>query len=339
MKYNDFKKILSSSRISGAYLFHGIEGLIADKTINYITNNYVSKMVFDLNYLQLHGKSLELQDIYSAIETLPFMSDSRVVVIDELQDMVQRIDFSDEFFKTLNSIPSDTIIIFYDSDQNLNKNTKLYKYFSKNNRNIDFQKLDNPALKNYVKSEAKARKKNISDSDIAYFLLKTGYQSRNLEINLYDLDSELKKLLNSTTGDIVTKQDIDSSVISSVDTNIFNLLTHLGEKNTEKSLSNLHDLYEANEPITIVLHMIQRRYRHLYEYISLRNSGRLDRDISNIMDLKSYEFKVISNLSYKYDICEVKDKLDEVMEVEISMKSSYGDELLLLEYLIVHLCN
>lgn len=85
--------------------------------------------------------------------------------------------------------------------------------------------------------------------------------------------------------------------------------------------------------------MIQRRYRHLYEYISLRNAGRLDRDISSIMELKSYEFKVVSNLAYKYDICEVKEKLDKVMETEINIKTSYSDELLMLEYLIVNLCN
>lgn len=339
MNYNDFKKILRNERLNGAYLFYGVEGLIADKTINYILNNYVSKVMYDLNFVHLHGKTVEIQDLYSAIETLPFMSESRVVLVDELQDLVAKIGTSEMFYKTLDSIAKDTIVIFYDSEQNLNKNTNLYKYFTKTKRNVEFIKLDNISLKNYVKDETKAKNKVISDSDISYFLLKTGYQSRNLDVNLYDLDSELKKLLSSTTEKGIKKEDIDKSVISSVDTNIFNLLNNLGEKNSERSLADLHDLYEANESISIVLHMIQRRYRHLYEYISLRNAGRLDRDISSIMELKSYEFKVVSNLAYKYDICEVKEKLDKVMETEINIKTSYSDELLMLEYLIVNLCN
>lgn len=339
MNYKEFKKKLAGKDIGGAYLFSGEEGLIIERTIEYIVNSFLEPTFRDLNLTYLHGSNINSKDFYGYIETLPFMSKKRIVIIDELSEMLQKIDTSDDFLNTIKNLAKETILIFNDLDQRLNKTTKFYKFLKKINANVEFAKLDNVELLKFIKREVESKGKKIKDSDISYFIMNTGYQNKKLETNLYELISELKKLISYSSGEEISKGDIDKIIKKTADSNIFNLLEALAKKDSIKALEYFHGLYEKNESIAGILHMIQRRYRHLYEYRSLYSINKSDSYIRQVLSISDFEYKTIGKMSANFNTCQLKNCLNKILEIDKRLKSTTTDELILMEYMIVSLCN
>lgn len=338
MKYIDFKELMIKNKVFGPYLFMGDEGLVMDKTIDYIVSKFVDTTFKDLNYTFLHGDKLEMENFYSSVETLPFMSNKRVVVIDQLKQFLNNNNLSDTFFDTLANIAGDTIVIFHDSENNLAKNTKLYKFFKKEKRVVDFGRLDNRELTNYIKKEISKRNKSISDANLSYLIMLTGYTNWNSEMNLYELESELEKLLAYSSGTEISRDDINKNINKNTNSDVFDLLDSLALKNSSKSLNYLYELYEKDEPLNLIFHMIQRRYRHLYEYTTLREDKVPEYEIKKLLGVSDFEFRVISKAARNKKSCELQSDISKILEIDLKSKTITQMNLLLMEYLIVNLC-
>ncbi|NLW41716.1 MAG: DNA polymerase III subunit delta [Tissierellia bacterium] len=340
MKYGEFRKLIGNKNIKGPYLFTGEEGLVMEKTIEYIVNTFINPSFKDFNYTHLNSINLELDYFYSSIETLPFMSDKRVVIIDELNVLQTKQNLSDIFFDTLKNTSDETIIIFHDSDQNLKKNTKLYKFFKNINRVVEFDKLNNSELSSFLKKEILKKDKTISEGDLSYFIMLSGYHNRKVEVNLYDVETEMEKLISYSSSEKITRDDINKVTEKANDSDVFNLLEGLANKNSIDSLRYLHDLYDKNESLNSILYMIQRRYRQMYKYLSLYQDMKNELDIKKSIGIPSdYEFKIVSKISRGQDLCELRDNLEKILEIDKKLKSTSQDQLLLMEYLVVDICT
>ncbi|MFB0972455.1 MAG: DNA polymerase III subunit delta [Tissierellia bacterium] len=340
MKYGEFRKQIENKNINGAYLFTGEEGLVMERTIEYIVNTFVNPTFKDFNYTYLNSIDLELDNFYSSIETLPFMSDKRVVIINELNNLQTKQNLSDVFFETLKNISDDTIVIFHDSDQNLKKNTKLYKFFKGINKVIEFDKLNNHELSKFLKKEILKRDKAINEGDLSYFIMLSGYHNKKVDVNLYDVETEVEKLISYSSSERITREEINKTTEKANDSDIFNLLEGLANKNSADSLRYLHDLYDKNESLNGILYMIQRRYRQMYKYSSLYQDMKSEVDIKKIIGIPSdYEFKIVSKISRGTDLCDLRDNLEKILDIDKKLKSTSQDQLLLMEYLIVDMCK
>lgn len=338
MNYKEFKQVLSKNDLKGAYLFFGQETLVIERTIEYIVSSYLEPSFKELNLTQIHGSNLNLKDFYGYIETLPFMSKKRVVIIDELADFLQKIDINDDFTKTIENLSKETILIFFDSDQNLKKTSKFYKLLKKLNKDIEFTKLDNSDLFRFLMKEIKSHGKIINESDLSYFIMLSGYLNKKLEVGLLETVSELEKIIAYSKNKEISRNDINETIKKSSDVNIFTLLDAISNKDALLSLTSLHDLYDKNESMQGILHMIQRRYRHLYEYAALEKINKGEAYIKNIISISDYEFKQVGKIARRYSPCSLKEKLELILDVDIKLKSTATNQLLMMEYLITKLC-
>lgn len=339
MKYGEFRKLMKSKSLGGAYLFTGDEGLVMERTIDYIVNSYVDETYRDFNYSVMTGEDFQLDNFYSAMATLPFMSSKRVIIINELQALIS-IGLSDVFFDTIRKAPEDLIAIFYDSEQNLKKFSKLYQFFKKENRLVEFDKLNNYEVIRFLKKEILKRNKSISDSDLSYFIMLTGYLNKKMDVNLYNVNSELEKLIAYSEEESIGRNHIDELIEKANDSDIFNLLDALSKKNSRVSLGYLYDLYDKNEPMESILYMIQRRYRHIYHYLSLYQAHKREDEIKEIVGIPStFEFKIVSQASREHELFDIKKSLEYILKTDLKLKSTSHNKLLLMEFLIVNICK
>lgn len=336
MQYGKFIEYTKSDDFGGAFLLYGDEKRLIEKTVSYLSDRFV-KNFRELNYNYLHGDSLSLDDFYSSIETLPFMNDKRLVVLDELNEFMKRFSFSETFYDSIKNLKNDTILIFIGDD--IKKTSGLYKFFKKNKREVEFNKLNNRELVNYINRELKNNSKSMREIDINYFIMLSGYFNKRLDVDLYHLESELNKLINASDEKAISREDIDNLIEKQNDSNIFNLLDSLMKKNSDSAVGYLFDLYEKDETMMGVLYMIQRRFRLLYKYNVLASDGESDDYIKKILNISDYEYRVIKNCSKNYSTNSIRDILDEVIEIEGSLKSVNCDELLLLQYTVVKICS
>lgn len=310
-----------------------------EEIIDYIKRAFVNPDTFDLNYTHLRGDQLEPESFYSAVETVPFFSDKRVIIIDDLQSLIQNIDINDTILKTLDNLPEETVVILHDSTGELRKNTKLYRHFKNNNRLVEFNKLNPRDLREYIMRQVVLQGKSMSSQDLSYFVLQTGYENRNLEVFLHQVKSELDKLLAASNEKEITKAQIDDTLTPLNDANIFNLLDSIQHKRPMDALDYLHDLYEKDEPLPVVLHMLKRRYRHLYTYKGLQEEGYPAPEIQKTIKVSNYEFRVLTQQVRSNTICQIKAGIDELYNTEVLMRSVPVDDLILIEKLVIKLAS
>lgn len=340
MNYGDFNKKIRENKLEPLYLFIGKENYLIDDTIDRMKSKYIDKSLESINYTILSGKNTDQDDILNACETLPFMSEKRLVILNDLDLFLEDgINDDKEFYKYLETIGNHCLFIIRDNNENLKKTTKFYKFFKKNDRVVDFNKLNKPQLKTWVERQLDKNKKTMTASNINYFMDRSLYLSRNSDIDLYNLKGELDKLISYTDSNEITKMDIESTSKGSSDKNIFDLLASISEKNTDRALSIFNHLYSLNEPALKICFMITRQVRLLINYKLYKDKGYQDQDIRTKLKIKPYELSKISQQSRQYSIRDLKGQLDDLLIADRKLKTSSSDDRLIMEMLIVRLTN
>lgn len=335
MIYKDIEK----ENLSKAYLFYGEEKLLIENTLKGVIQNNISIDFADFNYYTFEGKDLEYEKLINAAETLPLMSNKKLIVVKDVSGFNENNDLNDEFYDFLKNLGEYIILIFIEGNDKLNKNTKLYKFFTKEKRNIEFSKLKELDTVSFIEKYLKKHKKVMTRSNIMYFIKKTNYHSRNLNITLLDIKNELDKLIASTTEKEINKEEIDFQGNDLIDENIFGFLNYLSERKLEGALNSFSDLYSLNEPVQKIMVMFIRQVRLLLSLKLLRGEGYSDMDIQRQVGIKPYEYSKLSRHINRFSLEFLKSFYNQLLESDRLMKSTSIDERTLMETLVVKFCK
>ena len=88
MNHNEFVQALKAGKVSGAYLFEGVEENIKSVTLAALRKAVLADGLAELNESVMENPSAG--EIIAACETLPFASDKRLVVVRELNGTTGR---------------------------------------------------------------------------------------------------------------------------------------------------------------------------------------------------------------------------------------------------------
>lgn len=330
MNYQDIYK----ADLNGAYLFYGDEQLLMDRALSYIVNRYTSENFRNFNVQYIDGKNLEVDFLIAAIETLPIFDLKKIVIVKNFIESLKNTQ--DKILEMIKDMSESTILIFLDYENEILKTTKFYKYFSKNKTNIEFSKLGENDFRKFLNEYIQEKSLKITPANVSYLAQKSGYNSRNLNILLYDVKNELDKLAISCKQEI-TKEKIDEVYISSIDTNIFNFLEALSNRNISKTLFELENLNKIGEPIQKVFYMISRQFRLMMSYKTLEEQNFSDIKILDILGIKQYELSKIKISSNKFSKEKLKEIYNLLLEYDYSIKTKTVDERSLFETLLVEI--
>lgn len=344
--YADEKSIMSGIKITkdniaAVYLFYGEE--------NYKKRLYrdtLRKLVTagnSMNYSYFEGNSVDLQEVYDSVVTLPFFAEKRLVVVEnsgklkanksgkEGGESSFRDEKSDEMLlKILEDLPETTCLVFL--EESAAKNKKVFKKIKEKG----------------VVLECGAD----SDSDVIAWLSKgfaqAGKQVRRSALQLlvdrvgrdYDkLRREYEKLLGYV-GDRpeVTAEDVLAISSEDVESKIFDMLGAMGRKDVRRVLEKYNDLLINREHPLYILAMLRGQFRTLLQTAELRNKGYSTRDVARI--LKKQDFVIRNAESYLrggFRMKDVRDILEEISETDKRIKNGdlneqVGVELLLIRF-------
>ena len=92
---------------------------------------------------------------------------------------------------------------------------------------IEFDKLNNHELSKFLKKEILKRDKAINEGDLSYFIMLSGYHNKKVDVNLYDVETEVEKLISYSSSERITREEINKTTEKANDSDIFNLLEGL----------------------------------------------------------------------------------------------------------------
>lgn len=341
LNYIEFRGLIKKDKLENSYLFIGEEDYLMNECVSILKNKYVQSSLEDLNYTVLDGDNVTFDVLINACETLPFMSDKKIIILKNVNHFItkEETNLKDEIYKYLDSLGNHICLILMDDYNELKKNTKMYRFFNKKNCVVEFAKLKGKDLNLWVEKELKLYDKKMSFSNINYFLQNSSYLSKNTHSKLYDLENELKKLIDFTKGSEINKVDIDLLMIKPLDNNIFDLLSALNTGDINTSLQIFNEIYLSNEPIQKILFMITRQLRLLLNYKLYKDKRCNDGYIQGKLQIKSYEFGKIASSSKNYEIEDLENSLNLILEVDRRIKTTSVNDKIEMEMLLVKLAK
>lgn len=341
MNYKEFFSKLKKGNIENYYLFLGEEEYMMKLALEELKSKYIGADFETLNYAEIDGKNADLDTLINASETLPFMSDKKIVVLKDLTNFLEELDerSKEELYKHIEDLGDFLVLIFLDSKNKLRKNTKFYRRMKKEDRQVEFIKLLGQDMNRWVQTIAKRKGKTISPGNIKYFIEETSYNSRNLDMNLYDLENEFFKIADNTKDVEIRKENIDDVLIKTIDTNIFEFLDAFSSKSVERSLFLLNQMYLSGEPIQRIFFMMIRQIRLILGFLIYKNKGYDNKSIQEKLQIKAYEFGKIRAKAGVFKEEELENIMIKLLEIDTSMKTTIVDDKLVIEAFLVEMGN
>lgn len=340
MSYLKMKNKIDNKELGTINLLYGEEFYLINEIIKYSKDKCISKGVQDLNYLVLENVKGNTSSIEDFMNTFPFMSEKKILVIEEASFLTSKKVLSEEENKKINEIlnnPIETCIVFLVlKNDKPDMRKKIVKTIKTNDSIYEFKKLNEQELFNWIKNAFLKNNININNNNLNYIVENCGYLDYGSSINLFDLKNEIKKLIDfCILKKEVIKKDIEKILIQSTESNIFKLVDLICEEKKKEASIILEDMLLNNTPEQYILHMIVRQYRMILHYILLQKKGFGYNDIMNEMKIKKFVAFKLSNISKKMTLKGVNRYLDKCIDIDRKIKLGEIDKKIGLEILVL----
>ena len=315
--------------VKSLYLCYGNE----DYTKNQYVNNIKDKIIdssYEIMNLERHdGKMVSAEQIIDFAETMPFMSERRLMIIKESGFFKNgRKDESTKLLDYLDKVPSSACIIFMESE--IDKRTSLYKKANKLHTVLEFNTPSDRDIIKLVKKELSSYDIQMDDRMIEYLVqvVPTGMES---------IINEIKKLANYKQTGKVTQSDIDSICTRSLDIRIFELVKMLGSKNTKRVLEIYSNLLEMKESPIGILAMMARQFRMILKVKYMSQKGYTNASIVSRTGFRSLMVTESIRQAANFTFVQLENAIRECLEADEAVKTGMikpelGVELILIKY-------
>lgn len=338
LNYLDGIKLLQKNN-ENKIIISGEEPYLIRDLLNRIREN--NKLNFkDLNYDFIDGKDISYNGLFEICETLPFMDEKRLVIVDNLslsRNNVSKIDsFLTALSEYLKDFPRETILVLVSYQ-------KAFKgKFIKNSRectvHIEVDKLNRNQLKNFILKKLKIHQISMNNEAMEYFINNTLYFEKELDINLYDVENEVNKIIHSNLPKIGIAE-VEEILISSAEANIFKLTDAIGENHKQKILTSFFKLIRSDMDIVKIYYMMNRTIRNLF-YIKWGQRKQVSFiKINESLKLSPYEFKKLQNYIENWKLKELQNIMHEAYRSEVKMKRSFDTIENIIRNYVMFICS
>ncbi|MEI7682880.1 MAG: DNA polymerase III subunit delta [Candidatus Saccharibacteria bacterium] len=193
----------------------------------------------DLGLEQYDGQEVDLKQIRSILQALPFLVDRRFIIFRQpsAQKAVQ-----DELEQLLDEVSDATDLVIV--EPKLDKRTSYYKALKKQTDFREFIPLDERGLTQWLAAEAEAGEGTLSLADALYLVHRVGS-------NQLLLSNEVQKLLNYKLA--INRATIDEMTEPNPQSSVFDLLDAALSGQKQKTVTLYHEQRQQKvEPLAIM---------------------------------------------------------------------------------------
>ncbi|MEF9952282.1 MAG: DNA polymerase III subunit delta [Clostridium sp.] len=332
----DLQKSILTNKLSNLVLIHGNEKDKIHQCENEIIN--IPSGIRELNIISIEGNSISFDDIQNACETIPVMSDKKVVHIKSPSFTFESLDSQakallKEVTEYAKDIPEYTILLITSKDV-IDKGNSLLKLANSIGTLVELKiPMYGKDLSLWIETFFKEKGKTISKSDIFYL-------SKEMTSSIDNMEIEINKLIDYIgSRDNVTRDDIDNIIHKTSESNIFKMTDYMYKRDAKNALDILDTIFLQGEQFSKILFMIIRQFRILYNVRLLIDAGERDGDIIKKLKMQEFVYKGISKIIGQWDSQTIKSALEDALDTDYSIKSGRMQPELGLELLILRICK
>lgn len=276
-----------------------------------------------MNFNSFEGKGIDLNEVISLADTMPFFSDRRLLLIENSGWFKQAVDAIVEY---LPEIPDTTTIVFVETE--VDKRNRLFKKAKEIGRIVDMTRQDSRQLAVWAGSILKKEGKKISSRTMELLLSKTGD-------DMGQIKNELDKLISYTLGrDVITDEDVNEVCTEQLSNKIFDMVNAIVTRQVVKAMDLYEDLLTLREAPMRILFLIARQFNQLLQVKELAGQGLDKGTIGSKLKLQPFIAGKIMTQSRVFSKEQILSYVTLCVEMEEAVKTGKLSDRLAVELLI-----
>jgi DNA polymerase-3 subunit delta len=306
----------------------------------------------ELNTTTLEGKGLTLGELRHVCDTIPFLSERRLVIVHGLltwlavgrrskgetsgqdQEPAWKRAFLEDLVAYLPLLPPTTRLVFLE-ERELSASHPILKLAAAEEENKQgyvklFKKPKDWELPGRIIERARG-KGGAFDREAATMLAALVGDDLRL------LDQEIDKLLLYADGRPVKPEDVRLLVSRARETNIFDLVDCVGRRQTDRALRLLHRMLEEEAAPLYLLAMLSRQVRILIQVHELQAQTLSQKAIASRLKLHPFVVEKTSAQARNFSMAQLEAAHHLLLETDWAIKTGKMDDVLALDTLVVNL--
>lgn len=318
------KEDLKSGNIRHVYLLYGDEPYL----IRQYRDRLIKALVNDgdtLNYSRFEGKDIPVSEVKELGETLPFLSDKRVILLDDTGFFKTN---NDEITDYISKLPDYLYLIF--TDQQVDRRTRMFKAVKDNGYAAEMKMPEESTLILWIAEILKKNGKRITRKDAFTLFQRIGSDMGNIR-------NELDKLIAYTEGrSTISLSDIDAVCVNQTVNRVFNMVRAVADRRQQEAIALYEDLLTLREPALRILYIMSKQFRQILLTKRMEREGKGHQEIASKLGVRSFVAKNLSLCARSYRTKELEQILEDFAQAEEDVKTGRLDDRLAVEIMIVN---
>jgi DNA polymerase-3 subunit delta len=335
--YRNYFAELKKGNIAPMYILYGEEDLLISSVVAAIGKALLGAGLAELNIDYLNGEEVTIGKLATVVETLPFGSPRRLVVVKNSPYFFSgrqgaKKDVRENLTLLLQQLPKTTCLVFLVKGK-VDQRQKAVQLIKKQGRVWEFPYLRGKELVNWIMHRVQQKGAKIS-------LNTSRYLADLWQYDLNRLNCELEKLVAYVgQGGEIQQKHIQLLVNMGYRENVFHLLDAAGKGKTKESLQLLQQMLANGEGPLLLLFLIAQRLRLLGTVKALRREGLSSREIGS--ELKQHPFVITKAIEQadNFSFAQLKRYLEECLWADRQLKGGQLEPSLVLELLLVKITS
>lgn len=339
--FQAFAEDLKENKINNVNLMYGVEQYLIKWAVESLVKKYVNQACTTMDYILLDEDTSTVDEIIEACETFSMFSEKRIVWVRNFKpltgDNMKGYGKADveRLCEYLEEPNEGTIVVF--SGEEIKENAAAVKTLKKYGKCYDFAPLGKADLASFIRKRFRTARVEISPKLITMLIDITGYNNRESDYRLFNLENDIAKIIALCDGLYVTEKDIAQAVSGDMDTFVFDMLDGISNGQKDKAFSILYNMLHSGMDSFSIIGAIVSHFELMLSVKQLREDGADLRTIHSRLGGSEYRIKKMIPYTNKYSVDKLKRVLSDIYEVDRNIKTGLLSDQLALEMFIARM--
>jgi len=319
------------------YFLHGEDALTSGQKVRAIKEKFLlqDESASGLSIFDFEEKN-QKQNILDVISTPNLLAPKRLIICKNIlistteEYQLEVVEFLKKEKYLIED--KDVVVVFWEKKK-VKKSSGLYKYLEKNGKSQSFEKPSGIKLNQWVTKQAQMIDPQAKFS--SYALEKLIFYTNG---DLFSLANEIQKLVNYAGGKEIVEEMVDLLVQADFDSNIFNTIDALANRNKKEALKFLHQHLKGGDDPYYLLSMFVYQFRNLLKISDLKENYNMNEgDIVRVTKLHPFVVKKGLAQTRNFSFETLKKIYQKLSTLDTKAKTGQVDIKLALDKFIVEL--
>ncbi|MBO4903594.1 MAG: DNA polymerase III subunit delta [Lachnospiraceae bacterium] len=282
----------------------------------------------EINLTSFYGKKVDLKEVYELAQTMPFLAERRVIVLENTELFTKT---SEELAELLESIPDSCCIIF--SEEKIDARLKQTKTAKSVGCVAEFGDLSEADMRNWILNRLSKEHRQITQNALELFLTRCGD-------DMWQVSNELEKVISYTFNkDGIRPEDIEAVIPPLPEDKIFKMIDAMIAGNTKEMFRYYSDLLLLRSNLRGILALITEQFRLMLHVKEMSEDNVSIKDMATALKMRDTRVKMALPVARKSSKINLVRAIDMCAQTDERIKNGQTNEQIGLETLLNELCH